>query len=138
MSVYATITTADFFINILNQNKSGKHVVIFASAHQVEKINKQICKLYSITPIISYSKSEEVTIQSLSLSEKHIFTNPNLQEIFDAIIVHKYCQTCYASTKADGSTLDRCSTCKKVNYCSRECQIKDWKLKHKAMCKKAE
>ena len=31
----------------------------------------------------------------------------------------------------------RCSRCKKVNYCSNECQQSDWK-KHKKQCKKPE
>ncbi|KAK6065110.1 hypothetical protein SCUP515_11417 [Seiridium cupressi] len=37
-----------------------------------------------------------------------------------------------------GSTngLMTCSACKKVNYCSKDCQKQDWKV-HKAMCKQA-
>ena len=31
----------------------------------------------------------------------------------------------------------QCSRCKKVNYCSKECQTSDWK-KHKKQCKKPE
>ena len=29
---------------------------------------------------------------------------------------------------------DQCSRCKKVCYCSRECQVADWKLRHKKDC----
>jgi hypothetical protein len=28
-----------------------------------------------------------------------------------------------------------CSSCKVVSYCSRDCQVKDWKAKHKVVCK---
>ena len=31
----------------------------------------------------------------------------------------------------------RCTRCKKVNYCSKECQTSDWE-KHKTQCKKPE
>lgn len=39
-----------------------------------------------------------------------------------------HCAACN-STKS----LSRCSRCKKVSYCNRECQLKDWS-RHKAMC----
>lgn len=31
----------------------------------------------------------------------------------------------------------RCSRCKKVTYCSKDCQIKDWKSGHSKICSKA-
>jgi hypothetical protein len=30
----------------------------------------------------------------------------------------------------------RCGKCRKVCYCGRECQVMDWKVKHKALCGK--
>ena len=33
-----------------------------------------------------------------------------------------------------GNDMLRCAKCKKAHYCSRECQIADWKLKHKTVC----
>lgn len=38
---------------------------------------------------------------------------------------------------ADGCTkgaANQCSRCKRVGYCSKECQLKDWKARHKAAC----
>jgi len=29
----------------------------------------------------------------------------------------------------------QCGKCKKVGYCSKECQISDWKARHKTLCK---
>jgi len=31
--------------------------------------------------------------------------------------------------------LKTCSSCGKVRYCSRECQVSDWKAGHKQVCK---
>lgn len=43
----------------------------------------------------------------------------------------KKCNTC----NFEAEQLLRCSNCKKVYYCNRECQITDWKS-HKSVCKK--
>ena len=45
---------------------------------------------------------------------------------------------CHACQKAaQDTTLKKCSRCKKVKYCSKECQVKDWK-NHKKHCRKIE
>lgn len=41
------------------------------------------------------------------------------------------CYVCAARTQANGKPLFSCSKCHNLNYCSRECQVKDWK-RHKA------
>jgi hypothetical protein len=41
------------------------------------------------------------------------------------------CGLCGANTGAN----KRCTACKIVSYCSKECQVKDWKLRHKKSCK---
>jgi hypothetical protein len=35
----------------------------------------------------------------------------------------------------DAGKNTRCSSCKVVSYCCRDCQVKDWKAKHKSVCK---
>ena len=32
----------------------------------------------------------------------------------------------------------KCDRCKKARYCSRACQVEDWKKSHKAQCQKTE
>ncbi len=44
-------------------------------------------------------------------------------------IVCGYCKKPQGSAK-----FDFCSACKKVYYCSKDCQVKDWKTGHKAQC----
>lgn len=46
------------------------------------------------------------------------------------------CLTCGKTSVNTGKALSKCMECKKVSYCSKECQTKDWK-KHKVFCKAA-
>ncbi|GFH52316.1 hypothetical protein CTEN210_08792 [Chaetoceros tenuissimus] len=43
------------------------------------------------------------------------------------------CLKCGKKEQEDGSKLMKCSRCKSVSYCSRQCQAKDWK-EHKTYC----
>ncbi|KAK8831689.1 hypothetical protein WA577_005004 [Blastocystis sp. JDR] len=43
------------------------------------------------------------------------------------------CGCCRKSRVRDSITLYRCSRCKCISYCSKDCQVKDWK-NHKAFC----
>ena len=50
----------------------------------------------------------------------------------------KECIVCKKTdAEADGGKLKSCSRCKRVRYCSRECQVKDWKT-HKKFCKEVQ
>ncbi|GFH47907.1 hypothetical protein CTEN210_04383 [Chaetoceros tenuissimus] len=44
------------------------------------------------------------------------------------------CLACGKREQGDGSKLMKCGRCKSVSYCSRMCQMKDWKA-HKSYCK---
>lgn len=44
-------------------------------------------------------------------------------------VVYRPCETC----GKDG--IKKCAACKKAYYCSYTCQSKDWKLRHKQVCK---
>jgi MYND finger/SET domain len=47
----------------------------------------------------------------------------------------RFCTYCYAEMTGKVS---RCGRCKKRTYCSKECQVKDWKeASHKVFCKKS-
>lgn len=44
-----------------------------------------------------------------------------------------FCKVCGAKQKKDGKPLMKCGGCRLVQYCSVECQKKDWKT-HKTLC----
>ena len=46
------------------------------------------------------------------------------------------CFGCKRMSAASGEfKLSNCSTCKLAKYCSRECQVDDWKKAHRGICK---
>src|SRR4029079_5007205 len=49
--------------------------------------------------------------------------------------IKRYGKVCYICSYCRESASEHCSKCKRVYYCSRECQTKDW-TKHKLECKK--
>ena len=44
------------------------------------------------------------------------------------------CSTCALCHKRLNSDGKKCVKCKSVYYCSKDCQVKDWKNKHKSEC----
>lgn len=42
---------------------------------------------------------------------------------------------CAGCEKTQGP-FSHCARCKKVHYCSKECQVADWKKGHRDVCKK--
>ncbi|KUJ22908.1 uncharacterized protein LY89DRAFT_607800 [Mollisia scopiformis] len=60
----------------------------------------------------------------MSKSERVLFPTP-VSAVKGAI-----CFTCYKAT----TKLNRCSGCRRVCYCSAECQKKDWRRGHKQLC----
>mmetsp|Transcript_5279 Transcript_5279/g.6784 ORF Transcript_5279/g.6784 Transcript_5279/m.6784 type:complete len:568 (+) Transcript_5279:127-1830(+) len=46
-----------------------------------------------------------------------------------------FCQKPKAVVKREGNRLSTCSRCKKINYCSKQCQRNDW-IRHKQDCRK--
>jgi hypothetical protein len=46
------------------------------------------------------------------------------------------CSFCYESPELVAINLSKCAACKRVAYCTRECQKAHWRCVHKAECKK--
>jgi hypothetical protein len=46
------------------------------------------------------------------------------------------CSCCGKEKSVDGTALLACARCRKVVYCGKECQIKDWRARHRLKCVK--
>jgi len=71
---------------------------------------------------------------------------PNGEQQQSLVVKEKRCNTCGSQTRKDlseeleaekKSKLLICAGCSSVNYCSKECQKKDWKNGHKQKCASA-
>ena len=76
------------------------------------------------TPEASKKLLDEVSktisgFENLTFDFTYVLENPS-----------KWCRNCFKNEKDDGIKALRCSRCKKVYYCSRECQKEDYK-RHK-------
>lgn len=41
---------------------------------------------------------------------------------------------CFNTEKHDTPSFARCARCKLAHYCCKECQVKDWKDRHRQVC----
>lgn len=75
--------------------------------------------------------SSSVSCESIHGNETNSQSTPNKQ--FDDACLTSYCFNCQISS--DDKKLSKCSKCQVASYCSRDCQINDWKAnKHKHFC----
>jgi len=83
-----------------------------------------------------YSKGDS---SGLSVLGTFLFPeNPMKQMEFGACVrggkyrMNRFCGKCHL--EQSGPTFQQCGKCKGIVYCSRDCQIADWKLRHKREC----
>ncbi|KYR01051.1 hypothetical protein DLAC_02140 [Tieghemostelium lacteum] len=79
----------------------------------------------TITPIMTSTTPISVppTTSSLTTGTTTVNTTPSKSSLVKA------CQTCFVKSKP----LKKCSRCKKVYYCSKDCQKKNWDF-HRMIC----
>jgi hypothetical protein len=100
-----------------------------------QKSNKEITKL---------EKDSKKEAERLAPILQKFFTSlPNGEQHQQSAVKEKKCNNCGSLTRKDlNGNLDAekksklliCTGCSNVNYCSKECQKKDWKSGHKQIC----
>lgn len=117
------VTDLCFVRSILDSLKTNNTIVIAAGDRHASQIKLFLSKKYRL------SSSEGATYYEDINNSQPI----ELQK-FNALFKNeKNCTVCFKDIESN----QRCSQCKKVYYCSRECQIEDWKF-HKKVCKPLE
>ncbi|GFH48028.1 hypothetical protein CTEN210_04504 [Chaetoceros tenuissimus] len=86
------------------------------------KMHKSVCKKTSTVDLKKEQSSanKEAKQETKKGSQLRIYT--------------QCCAKCLKTDNDIGSKVSMCSKCKKVFYCSRECQVEDWS-RHKSLCK---
>jgi len=90
----------------------------------------------------SLDQTDELTgayIEELSSAIEKL-SNEQIRDIFNKSYVNLYsafqCSNCYELPSAEGALFKKCSKCKNMRYCSKDCQTEHWNSGHKKQCKK--
>ncbi|KAI9498808.1 hypothetical protein BDB00DRAFT_799589 [Zychaea mexicana] len=150
----ADYVNALYSLSILLQEKSRKSEAreMYKKARDAEARFKY---LYGTNTGMSDTKRQAVQLhESAEDARKIIFDampakqyNNKIQQLIEAGILNspyaaspEQCSNCGSKHLKDqpGKPLLCCGGCKSIWYCSRDCQVKDYKACHKAACKKAQ
>lgn len=98
---------------------------------------KNSIPLQLISEIFRYIEktNSETTLEHISIRFKFTTLSGKKNELKGEFEIANFsCNTCHAISST-AQFIDTCSGCLKTNYCSKECQKKDWK-QHKIECVK--
>jgi hypothetical protein len=127
--IFALITN-----NAVNNNKKSINLPDFYTAINIFEtfglygaIDKKSMELFQ-----SATNGTDVDVDK-SQGSKPASQN-NGQVASSANLSNRECHVCKKSEVDIGKKLKNCARCKVTQYCSRECQLKDWKSGHKKLC----
>ena len=102
----------------------------------IELVNLYIAEgLDGIVEKLKRHKKKDVVVAKNKL--KYIYTDyihPSYFKELEEPTAEIECN--YCKKKQGSAKFELCSACKKVYYCSKDCQVKDWKSGHKTSCVK--
>ena len=111
----------------------------FKANHKLQSSDRTIlCK--TIPPPKAFTGRKWKPEQTASFDERNVAVQRALSAMAgqdDASTPYPRYDHCANCTKKMPN-MNRCSQCKMVNYCSRDCQSSHWKKVHKSSCTKAQ
>ncbi len=103
--------------------KSHKAIILYAGQAHAITANEHM-QIAGYSPVVSAGKQDRAEKE-----EEHYLSPDFLENMLRKFTSNESCCMCESLTK------QKCSRCKLVYYCSRECQRTDWTA-HKLTCKK--
>ena len=91
------------------------------------KLNRLFALFFILTTLLKCNKQFQTKNSFSGSSKQNTFKKEIIKELG---LMKNICASCNK-----GATL-KCSGCKMTYYCSKKCQINDWKPNHKKLCKK--
>ncbi|MFC1842121.1 zinc finger MYND domain-containing protein [Candidatus Dependentiae bacterium] len=118
----------------VNRIKNSLHAALINLSNMTERIKIKKKDQYKI-----FENGKNISEKDLKIIENGFLMPNEKKSEKSKILLGKVADiakrfTCNTCGK-EGKKLQKCSACKKTYYCSRKCQIKDWK-EHKKICKK--
>jgi hypothetical protein len=123
------------FIDKLNQNNGMLFLRFFAELKKDIQENIEDCGNNANALIIMMGTAMGVVKEKFNLENKVTAYDSNFQSHFKQETkkrnILKLCDYC-----GKENATQKCSACGNAFYCDRSCQVEDWKIKHKGLCKK--
>ncbi len=88
--------------------------------------NIDLVALGLATPAITDASTPSTTASTATIETQEESLDPT-----------KLCNNCGKNEVEKQTKFKRCGQCKKVYYCSKDCQVTDWKKQHSKVCKKS-
>ena len=120
------------FGNMRLDNQLDVHVDVYTHQFDADLVRKN----FSLLPLPDTTNLKEICKDGIQAKSK-----PVGRYSPDGGVPHYYlptflrCGHCGCGASSGDISFKVCTACKLVRYCSKRCQVEDWKLRHKVTCK---
>ncbi|KAJ3029621.1 UNVERIFIED_CONTAM: hypothetical protein HDU68_011656 [Siphonaria sp. JEL0065] len=123
------------FVAIYSDSEFGK---IFTLTGPLEN-SPEMLELFKSGALVTSPEYEALVVRIKLLIETCVLSVQDLQGLptrlnFAPVVVKGECRRCKKTQTNDGKALLKCVRCGNAEYCSKDCQVQDWKAGHKQNC----